>query len=326
MKTKALPQIGIPILLSFLIMMLLGAPAVARTWSGTVRNAITGEPIEGVRVQAGVPGRVDPFSGHSVHTDGSGRFSIPWPSDAWNSWNAGSRNHYLRFSKDDHWGILLARPQPEQGLDMFMTPLLVFIQGQLLDGANGRPLPDVRLSIALPGSVRETVRTDHEGMFSFEPLILYAEYRSQNSRVHDYPLEMGLDWTPIEVGPYTSISLRIRDSGFNNDWVGVPAQSMKPSADGEVYTFVTLVALEPDELPRIQAEVVGLQATQTLPQTAEHCISPDAVRTLAHELKGMIQRAETNSAAHPDFLADLYRWLGELENLDEEPVPQWGTY
>lgn len=314
----------------FFLLLLFPTSASARTWSGIVIDATTGEPIPEVSLKAGVRGRVDAFPGYEVFSNQRGEFSVTWPAANWPS----SGDHYLRISAAGYFGTTVVRPQPEQRLTVTMVPLHAHIRGQLVDGVTGNPLPGIRVALgaggpgaASPGAVRQSLDTDADGFFAFDSFRLFAN----ESEVFDYPSTMNLQYRN-ETGPYNSVFLTIYGSREHvNEWIEISPATIKPSVDGSVYTFVTFRAQEYGTAapnPVIRAELRGrLRSSYGQPSAGDPCVSSATLEVMAAELRTMIERAETNNAAHPNFIADLQRWLGELEaELSVEPTPQWGTY
>lgn len=295
---------------------------LAKTWSGTIIDSVTGEPVEGVEVKAGVRGRVDAFPGYLVKTDRNGRFSVTWPQDKWGSFKGDTENHYLRIEKDDGYlRTTCVRERPEENLLIELIPLWVHIKGQLIDGEDQRPLKGIRMALGVPGRIEESVDTDDAGFFEFKPARLHQERRT----VYNYPLGLGLDYEQ-DPGPFYDYRVMIYGNfGYNRDPVTIPPEVLVPSADGTVHSFI-IVEADSQVTRSKSAEVRGLKSGYGRPTQGKGC-NCEKITSLAGELRGMINRAENNNAAHPNFISDLYRWLDELEQaLSTSTEMEWGTY
>ena len=221
-----------------------------RTWSGTIYDIRTGQPMPGVEVKAGVKGRVDPFKNYRAVTDAQGRFSISWDEESWTVWGGDNINHYLRINSwqgfpDNHsyFPLTLIRRQPTLDNTIYLTPRGAFIKGRLLSSETGNPLSSTNVQLLVPGAVKETVKTDLQGYFTFKPVIAYHRPPSEIFEV--FPEKLS-DEQPRDPGKHQSYCLSVNVYEFENieperkgdEWAeSLPLQSSYTDA---IHTYVTL--------------------------------------------------------------------------------------
>ncbi len=230
----------------------LGLPAFAadnHTWSGTVLDLRTAEPVANVLIQAGLRGRVDPFPGYGTITGSDGRFSITWPEESWRSWNAGGQNHYLRIQPQDtattgYFNLTMIRTGPLTNLKIYLTPRTVFVKGRALSAGDEAPLRGIPVFIQRPGAVSQHAVTDNQGFFSFaNPLPGFA---SGTTLFDVYPPAL-TDNQPRIPEPYLSYAVAIGDRQYEDMLPPLdagrrfdPSLVLLSSMTDAIYTFVTL--------------------------------------------------------------------------------------
>jgi hypothetical protein len=311
--------------------------AQARSWSGQVLDIRTGQPVSGVNVKAGISGRVDPFPGYLAVTGENGRFSITWPEESWNNWNAGSINHYLRIDVParqgerwgDYWQVIFIRASPAQDLIVELIPRYFFIKGQVL-GLGSLPLANANVFLGRRerGAVSSfghgnSVRTDTNGYFSFTRQVAYpADVSGWPTGYYDIP--PGL--SPIgsenfanllqDVGPTWEFAVGVQFPGdTETTWHVIPEEETLSSFDDSLHAYV-LMSAGGEWTDREKADRLFDWVEFLVP-----ALLPPGSRTV--ESGSLIYRYYSTGVFLATFLGDLYFINQEMIIIPLGTVDSW---
>ncbi len=164
-------------IIALFILALVVAPfgARAQTWSGTVTDIRTDGAIADTSVCAGIRGRVDLTCMQSL-ADGS--FSVTYPEDT----APGDDNLYYLYVDSPEGSLYYnqkrARAAPGEA-DVQLVPTNIYIKGRVVDAITGSPLNGVGVALRQPGRYDQSVISDGQGLFVFEPVFGFENWRDQ---------------------------------------------------------------------------------------------------------------------------------------------------
>ncbi len=221
--------------------------ASAQTWSGTVRDIRSLDPVGDARVCAGIQGRVDLAC---TTSDAAGAFSVSYPED----WGGvlGTDGLYHLFVESPVAGLYYhqrrARVAPGEA-DCRLVPRTVYLRGRVVNADTGELIPGMGVALVRPGAVQSSVETNALGEFAFGPVEAFLNTASQ---FNTYGVE------PEDLPPEHDGELVYRPWGLRSPYSGggdlyalveptrtaddrlEPELSLLSSTDPEVYTWVEL--------------------------------------------------------------------------------------
>ncbi len=264
--------------------------AQARTWSGVVVDARTGQPVKGATVMAGTQGRVDPFTEYKAVTGDNGRFRITWPEETWKRAMEGRPfNHYLRVQPPaawrpghpaGYWNVTVIRSSPTE-VTVRLMPRNAFVKGRVLSAEDGKPLGGVwvNLGIRNPGAdagrygAKHGTRTKDDGTFSIPlpdgapPVGFVADSAAWPSTLFDVPAGLApkgsedFDKLLKAPDPMYDFAVMIGDTAYP-----IPRDRITTSINDRVHTYVVIrhpAKDKPAHAQPITAEQRGLPDAQT---------------------------------------------------------------
>jgi len=221
--------------------------ASAQTWSGTVRDIRSLEPVGEARVCAGILGRVDLAC---TTSDDAGAFSVSYPED----WGGvlGADGLYHLFVESPVAGLYYhqrrARVAPGEA-DCRLVPRTVYLRGRVVNADTGELLPGIGVALVRPGAIQTSIDTDELGQFAFGPVEAFLNAANQ---FNTYGVE------PEDLPPEHDGELVYRPWGVRAPYAGggelyalveptrtaddrlEPELSLLSSTDPEVFTWVEL--------------------------------------------------------------------------------------
>lgn len=222
--------------------------ASAQTWSGTVRDIRSLDPVADARVCAGVLGRVDLAC---TASDADGAFSVSYPDNI--SGTLGADGLYHLYVESPVSGLYYhqrrARETPGVA-DCRLVPRTVYIRGRVVNADTGEIIPGVGVALIRPGAVQSSVETNALGEFAFGPLEAFLnaanQFNTYGVEPEDLPPahdEDELVYRPWGLrSPYSSGSdlyAQVRPTQTDDARLE-PELPLLSSTDPEVYTWMEL--------------------------------------------------------------------------------------
>lgn len=218
--------------------------ASAQTWSGTVRDIRSLEPVGAARVCAGILGRVD-LACTSSAADGT--FSVSYPEG---TTTLGSDGLYHLFVESPVAGLYYhqrrARVAPGVA-DCRLVPRTAYVRGRVVNADTGELIPGMGVALIVPGATRDSTLTDDLGEFALGPFEAFEnaanQFNTYGVEPEDLPPEhdgelvyrpWGLS-APYHAGGYALVEpTRTADDRLD------PELPLLSSSDPEVYTWVEI--------------------------------------------------------------------------------------
>ncbi|HOU93393.1 MAG TPA: hypothetical protein PLU22_20215, partial [Polyangiaceae bacterium] len=219
--------------------------ASAQTWSGTVRDIRSLEPVGEARVCAGILGRVD-LACTSSAADGA--FSVSYPED-WTG-TLGDDGLYHLFVESPVAGLYYhqrrARVAPGVA-DCRLVPRTAYVRGRVVNADTGEIIPGMGVALIVPGATRDSTVTDDLGEFALGPFEAFenaaSQFNTYGVEPEDLPPEhdgelvyrpWGLS-APYHAGGYALVEpTRTEDDRLD------PELPLLSSSDPELYTWVEI--------------------------------------------------------------------------------------
>ncbi len=219
--------------------------ASAQTWSGTVRDIRSLEPVGEARVCAGILGRVDLAC---TTSDAAGAFSVSYPEE-WTG-TLGDDGLYHLFVESPVAGLYYhqrrARVAPGEA-DCRLVPRTAYLRGRVVNADTGELIPGMGVALFVPGAVRDSTLTDDLGEFALGPFEAFEnaanQFNTYGVEPEDLPPEHDgeLVYRPWGVSaPYHAGGYALVEPARTEDNRLDPVLSLLSSSDPEVYTWVEI--------------------------------------------------------------------------------------
>ena len=264
---------------------------------GQLIDGKTGQPVPNVRVCLGVPGRTD----EGNITDHNGMFSFK-PIRLFSELGT-------RRTLHDYPASLGVDYNKDPG-PYYPYELGIDAGGDYISEAV--PIPVNALLPSIDGSIYTfvTYRVQQHG--DPKPTeVISAEIR-------------GLDTINTQAH-----SVEVPKSSYSSSSPSPPSSPGLSSSPGHELSgdpFTSLIGQLGSVLTNL-GKKNGESTPKNVASPSQSGISPDRIMSLVEELRAMLKRAEAGNSAHPNFIADLYRWLSLLEKeLETSNNLQWGNY